>query len=218
MKTLAQAARIKRSQLNVPAAVSGITTPERRANEVRPPEYNGLLLKKPRFALTEEELRSALRSAAPTSDFDVVFLHSVDGVALLPRDEWTGQEQIQTLLEKLQPALAATIVREGVAENAELCEFDLHPSAFEPKILNEAGENTSIGVAAGGWNQVAARKGTVMTPPMVAPVGQKSSFTVLASKLAEAKKKRVEEAEMERRRQELMQQEVVEDWSAEVDE
>lgn len=217
MKTLAQAARIRRAQLNVQAPVSGTSSPERRANEVKPPEYNGLLLKKPRFALTEDELRPVLRSAAPTNDFDVIFLSSVDGVALLPRDEWTGQEQTQTLLETVQPTISAAVAREGVAVNAILCEFDLQAGNAEPKVLNEGGQNTSTGIAAGGWNQVAAKRNAAIAPPTVAPIGQKSSFTVLGSKLAEAKKKRAEEAAMEKKRQELLKQEVVDDWSAEVD-
>jgi len=53
--------------------------------------------------------------------------------------------------------------------------------------------------------------------PTVAPVGQRSSFTILGSKLAEAKKKKQEEKELEKRRKELMSEPVVEDWSLEVE-
>lgn len=217
MKTLAQAARIKRAQLNVATPVDRPSTPERRANEVKPPEYNGLLLKKPRFALTEEEVRSVIRLAAPTNDFDIMFLSSVDGVALVPRNEWSGQEQVQTLLETIQPIVSAAVSREGLAASAVLCDFDLTSAHAEPMILLEAGQATTTNVAAGGWSQVAAKRSAPTSAPTVAPVGQKSSFMVLGSKLAEAKKKKDEEKAMEKRRKELLKQDVVEDWSVEVE-
>ncbi|KAK5943415.1 FKBP12-associated protein [Knufia obscura] len=217
MKTLAQAARIKRAQLSVATPVARPSTPESRANEVKLPEYNGLLLKKPRFALTEDELRPIIRSVAPTNDFDIVFLSSIDGIALLPRNEWNGQEQTQTLLETLQPIISAAVSREGLASSAILCEYDVTSTHAEPRVLHEAGQTTTSSTAAGGWSQVAAKRSAAMAAPTIAPVGQRSSFTVLGSKLAEAKKKKEEEKAMEKRRKELLKQEVVEDWSAEVD-
>ncbi|KAK5096651.1 FKBP12-associated protein [Lithohypha guttulata] len=218
MKTLAQAARIRRAQLNVQTPVDGASTPERRADEVKPPEYNGLLLKQPRFGLTEDELRPCIRSAAPMNDFEVLFLSAIDGIALIPRNEWEGQEQVQTLLETLQPIVSAAVAREGFASSAVLCEFDLSVSNTEPQIVHEAGQGASAGrTTAGGWSQVAAKRSVPMAVPTVAPVGQRSSFTVLGSKLAEAKKKRKEDQLLEKRRKELQSEPVVDDWSAEVE-
>ena len=217
MKTLAQAARIRRAQLNVATPIERPATPEIRANEVKPPEYNGLLLKKPRFALTEDELRAAVRAVAPSNDFGVVFLSSIDGVALLPQNEWNGEEQTKTLLETLQPIVSAAVSRDGLAASAVLCEFDLTSAHSEPKILHEAGQPIGGSSAAGGWSQVAAKRSAPMAAPTVAAVGQKSSFTILGSKLAEAKKRKEEEKAMEKKRKELLKQDVVEDWSAEVD-
>lgn len=218
MKTLAQAARIKRAQLVIQAPVDGTATPNSRADEARTPDYNGLLLKQPRFALTEDEIRPAIRSIAPANDFDIIFLSSVDGVALLPRNEWNGQEQTKVLLETLQPIVSATMSREGFAASAVLCEFDLDVHGTEPKILHEAGTITAVGkTTAGGWSQVAAKRSGPMMAPTVQAVGQKSSFTVLGSKLAEAKKKQKEEAAMEKKRQALQNEPVVEDWSLEVE-
>ena len=217
MKTLAQAARIKRAQLNVATPVDRPSTPDTRANEVKLPEYNGLLLKKPRFALTEDELRPTIRSAAPSNDFAIVFLSSTDGIALLPQNEWSTQEQVQTFLETLHPTVSAAVSREGLAASAVLCQFDLTSPHAEPKILHEAGQPIAGVSAAGGWSQVAAKRSGAMAVPTIAPVGQRSSFTVLGSKLAEAKKRKEEEKAMEKKRKELLKQEVVEDWSAEVD-
>ena len=219
MKTLAQAARIKRAQLNVqtPLASDGAATPERRANEVKPPEYNGLLLKQPRFALTEDELRPAIKSVAPANDFEIVFLSAVDGVAMVPKNEWESQEQIQILLETLQPIVSAAVARDSLAASAILCEFDFDASNTEPRILLEAGQSTTGRVNAGGWSQVAATRSAPRAPPFTAAVGQKSSYTILGSKLAEAKKKRKEEEAMEKKRRQLQSEPVVEDWSAEVE-
>lgn len=218
MKTLAQAARIRRAQLAIQVPVEGTATPNSRADEARTPDYNGILLKQPRFALTEEEIRPSIRSVAPANDFDIVFLSAVDGIALLPRNEWNGQEQTKILLETLQPIVSATVSREGFAAAAVLCEFDLDAHNVEPKILHEAGTiNTGGKMSAGGWSQVAAKRSGPVMAPTVLPVGQRSSFTVLGSKLAEAKKKQKEEAAMEKKRQALQSEPVVEDWSLEVE-
>lgn len=217
MKTLAQAARIRRAQLNIQAPISGTSTPERRADEVKPAEYNGLLLKQPRFALTEDELRPVIRAVVPANDFEIIFLSATDGIALIPKNEWDGQEQIQTLLETLQPIVSTAISRDGLATSAVLCEFDLDLSNTEPKVIQEAGTTAVPGRSAGGWSQVAAKRSVPMMAPSVAPVGQRSSFTVLGSKLAEAKKKKKEDAAFEKRRRALQQEPVVDDWSAEME-
>ncbi|KAJ9655197.1 FKBP12-associated protein [Neophaeococcomyces mojaviensis] len=217
MKTLAQAARIKRAQLNVSTSVDGTTTPRKRADEVQEPEYNGLLLKKPRFGLTEDELRPVIRTVAPADDFDIIFLSTTDAVALLPKNEWTNQEQTTLLLQTLQPTISAAVSREGLAASVILCEFEVQTGAAEPKVLREAGQSPSSRNVSGGWSQVAAKRSAPMAAPTVAPVGQRSSFTILGSKLAEAKKKKQEEKELEKKRKELMSEPVVEDWSLEVE-
>lgn len=216
MKTLAQAARIRRGQLTVQTPVDGKTAPQSRADEATTPDYNGILLKQPRFALTEDELQPIIRSIAPANEFDVIFLSAVDGIALLPRNEWNGQEQTRILLESLQPIVSATVGREGLATSAVLCEFDLNLMNGEPRILHEAGTLTAVGKnAPGGWSQIAAKRSAPTTAPTVPPIGQRSPFMVLASKLAEAKKKQKEAAEMERKRKELQSEPVIDDWSVE---
>ncbi|KAK5552497.1 FKBP12-associated protein [Exophiala xenobiotica] len=192
MKTLAQAARIKRAQLNVAAPVH--SAPERKADEVRH-EYNGLLLTKPKFALTEEELRPVVRKAAPTTEFDIVFLSNDEGVALLPSMSWETPEQLVTLLTSLQPTMAAEDTRHNLAASVVLCQFE--SSGLEPKIIQQH-----------------AKRAAPIQAPQVKPVGQKPVYTVLGSRLAEAKRKKQENEEKLRRKAE---EQVVDDWEKEVE-
>ncbi|KAK5277291.1 FKBP12-associated protein, partial [Exophiala xenobiotica] len=207
MKTLAQAARIKRAQLNVAAPVH--SAPERKADEVRH-EYNGLLLTKPKFALTEEELRPVVRKAAPTTEFDIVFLSNDEGVALLPSMSWETPEQLVTLLTSLQPTMAAEVTRHNLAASVVLCQFE--SSGLEPKIIQQHGKPGNI--ATNGWSQVAAKRAAPIQAPQVKPVGQKPVYTVLGSRLAEAKRKKQENEEKLRRKAE---EQVVDDWEKEVE-
>lgn len=209
MKTLAQAARIKRPQLNVSAPIQS-TTERKAADEVKH-DYNGLLLTKPKFALTEDELRPLVRKSAPTTDFDIVFLSNEEAVALLPSMSWDTPEQLVTLLTSLQPALSSEVTKHGLAGSTVLCQFDL--SGLEPKVLQQQGK-PSAGVTS-GWSQVVAKKASNASAPVVQPVGQRPVYTVLGSRLAESKKKKQENEEKLRRK--AQEQEVVEDWEKEID-
>jgi transcriptional repressor NF-X1 len=207
MKTLAQAARIKRAALAIAAPVAAV--PERKADEVRN-DYNGFLLSKPRFALTEEELRPILAKAAPTTLLDVVFLTTEDSIALLPSQSWETPEQLTTLLTSLQPTLAAEIEKHGMAASLLLCLFER--TWTDVKIIHQQGKHESA--STNGWSQVAARRSAPMTAPQVKPVGQRPVYTVLGSRLAEAKKQR--EAEVKRKK--LEAENLADNWEDEVEE
>ncbi len=207
MKTLAQAARIKRAQLNVAAPVH--SAPERKADEVKH-DYNGLLLTKPKFALTEEELRPLVRKAAPTTEFDIVFLSNDEGVALLPSMYWETPEQLVTLLTSLQPTIAAEVARDNLATSVVRCQFET--SGLEPKIIQQQGKPGNA--STNGWSQVAAKRAVPVQAPQVKPVGQRPAYTVLGSRLAEAKRKKQENEEKLRRKAE---EQVVDDWEKEVE-
>lgn len=207
MKTLAQAARIKRPQLNVAAPVH--STPERKADEVKH-EYNGILLTKPKFALTEDELRPLVKKAAPTTEFDIIFLPNDEGVALLPSMSWDTPEQLVTSLTSLQPGIAGEISKQNLAASAVLCQFDT--SGPEPRIVEQQGKPTNV--LTNGWSQVAAKKAAPIQAPQVRPVGQRPVYTVLGSRLAEAKKKKQENEDQLRRK---AQEQVVDDWEKEID-
>ena len=210
MKTLAQSARIRRAQLNIQAPVQ--TAPERRADEVQH-LFNGFLLTKPRFALTEDELKPLIRKAAVSTDFEIVFLSSDDAVALIPSKSWETPEQLTTLLTSLQPMVAAEITKHNVAVSASLCQFDT--TGIEPKIIRQQGNQD--GIASNGWSQVAAKRSAPMQAPQIKAVGQRPVYTVLGSRLAEAKRKKAENEELLRRK--AMEQEMApDDWEQEAEE
>lgn len=188
MKTLAQAARIRRGQLTV-APVSAVV-------EKKEPVYNALLLRGLKFALTEEELRPVLKKAMPASDMDIYFL--ADEVAMIPRSKID--------LNAIQPTVSTAIIA------AELASSVLQANiSDEPKVVAVQAKSTPA--AAGGWSQIAAAGRRAPAVPMTKPVGQKPVFTVLGSKTAEAKKKKAENEKALKPKRE----EVVDDWEAEVE-
>ncbi|EXJ65252.1 hypothetical protein A1O7_01593 [Cladophialophora yegresii CBS 114405] len=208
MKTLAQAARIKRAQLNVSAPMTA--GPERKADEVKH-DYNGLLLTKPKFALTEDELRPLIKKSAPTTEFDIIFLSKDQGVALLPTMSSVNPDQLVTLLTSLQPTIAGEVIKNDMGASVILCQFDT--SDLEPQIVEQQGKTTSA--ISSGWSQVAAKRAAPMAAPQVKPVGQRPVYTVLGSRLAEAKRKKQENEEKLRKKTQA--QDVVEDWEKEID-
>ncbi|KAL2418938.1 hypothetical protein ABEF91_006885 [Exophiala dermatitidis] len=208
MKTLAQAARIKRGQLNVAAPIH--STAEKKADEVKH-EYNGFLLLKPRFALTEDELRPVIKNCAPDTNFDIFFLPQDEGVALIPSMTWDTPEQLVTRLTSLQPTVAGTVTKDNLAGSVVLCQFDTEGP--EPKVLRQQGKPVTNEI--NGWSQVAARRAAPAQAPQVKPVGQKPVYTVLGSRLAEAKRKKQEHEELLRKK--AQKQEVVDDWEQEVE-
>lgn len=208
MKTLAQAARIKRAQLHVSVPVH--STQERKADEVKH-EYNGYLLTKPRFALTEDEIRPLVKRAAPSTDFDIVFLPNDDGVAVLPSMSWETPEHLSILLTNLQPNIAGEVIKQGLAGSVVLCRFDT--SGLDPRVLQQQGKQSAV--VTDGWSQVAAKRAIPVAAPQVKGVGQRPVYTVLGSRLAEAKRKKQENEEQLRTK--AQGEEVVDDWENEID-
>ncbi|KAG9774221.1 hypothetical protein KCU88_g5539, partial [Aureobasidium melanogenum] len=208
MKTLAQAARIKRGQLNVAAPIH--STAEKKADEVKH-EYNGFLLLKPRFALTEDELRPVIKKSAPDTNFDIFFLPQDEGVALIPSMTWDTPEQLVTRLTSLQPTIIGAVTKDNLAGSVVLCHCDTEGP--EPKVLRQQGKPVTNEI--NGWSQVAARRAAPAQAPQVKPVGQKPVYTVLGSRLAEAKRKKQEHEELLRKK--AQKQEVVDDWEQEVE-
>lgn len=202
MKTLAQAARIRRGQLKVTPASDSTPT---RIQEKR--EWNGLLLTKPRFALTEDEVRECLRTAAPTTEFEITFLANDDGVALLPQ-----VEQPEAALNGLLSAISTEVVKSEIAASVVIAAFDT--LSFQTQLI--ATQPTSMATAAGGWAQVAGNRTAPIPAPVTQPVGQKPVYTVLGSKLREAKEKKKENEELLKR---IAKEnaEAVDDWEAEAE-
>ncbi|RMZ90167.1 hypothetical protein DV736_g2585, partial [Chaetothyriales sp. CBS 134916] len=203
MKTLAQAARIRKSQLNVIVPIA--TTPK---DAVKPP-FNGFLLTKPRFALTEDELRPVVQKAAPSTLFTISFLPTEGDVALIPTAP-QETDHVTALLTKLQPTLSAEIIKAKLAATVILAHFDTTDLAT--RVLRVQGSQTAA--SSGGWSQVVAKKAAPVTAPRIAePLGQRPVYTVLGSRLAQARK----EKENEKRSKPRKEESVVEDWEDEVE-
>ena len=207
MKTLAQAARIKRAVLSVSAPAH--TAADSRANEATH-NYNGFLITSPKFALTEEELKPHVTNAAPTTEFDIIFMASTDSIALIPAKSWETPAQLTTLLSSLQPTISSELVKNKVAGAVVLCVFDT--TTTELKVLHQQGGRDSV--STNGWSQVAAKKAVPAYTQQLNAVGHRPVYTVLGSKLAEAKRKKLENEERLRRQAEG--EDVVDDWEQEV--
>lgn len=221
MKTLQQAARIKRAALNIGAPIHNVpstTSRSSRGTSPRPdqpkPLWNGILLTEPRFALTESELQPHLVKAAPTTVFDVFFLAERDQVVLSPSGSSTSERTRQSagVLEALEPRIADEVRKHGLAKDVSLAVFDMS-TAPEPQLMQRKdGKESALSKSgAGGWSQVAAKSSAWVRAPQVQAVGQKPVYTVLGSRLAEARKKKLEKEERLRK-----QAEVVDDWEEEV--
>jgi transcriptional repressor NF-X1 len=221
MKTLQQAARIKRAALHIGAPIHSVpsstnpggegTTP--RSHQLESP-WNGLLLSEPRFALTESELHAHLHKSAPTTLFDVHFPAGGEQIIILPTDSSRqDSRQLAELLETLEPKIAAEMKRNGLAKGVSLGVFETC-GVREPLLIQQKDgkEATLKSATAGGWSQVAAKGSAPARAPQIQPVGQRPMYTVLGSRLAEAKKKK-QDKEFKLRKQ----TEVVDDWEQEVE-
>lgn len=198
MKTLAQAVRIKRAALNISAPVSAVPS---KTEELKH-EFNGFLLSALRFALTEDEVRQHVSKVAPNMDFNIVFMSSIDSIALVSAES----KPVTAMLTSLQPILTSEITKSGLAGSVTLCQFDL--SGIEPRVVHRQGQITT-----GGWSKVAAKRAVPAQMVQNNPIGQRPVYTVLGSRLAEAKKKKLENEERLKKQAE----EVVDDWEKEVD-
>lgn len=194
MKTLAQAARIRRSQLAVQAPILQSVV------EKREPVYTSFLLRAPKFALTEEELRPVVQKVMPATQVDLRFM--AEEVAIIPRGKID--------LAAMQPSLSTVIVAHDLAASVLLANIDF--SDADPKVVDVQTKSTPA--AHGGWSQVAAAGNKKpMMAPMAKPVGQKPIYTVLGTKPSEAKKKKAENEKALKRKKE----DVVDDWEAEME-
>jgi transcriptional repressor NF-X1 len=222
MKTLQQAARIKRAALNISAPVHSVTSteisattePTSRSNQLRQ-QWNGVLLIESRFALTVSELQPAIIKAAPTTMFDFHFLTGSDQIVLIPSSSstWEDGHQLAELLENLEPKIAAEIKTHGFAKEVSLGVFEASTVAEPRLVYRKGGKEPTLGNStAGGWSQVAAKGSAPARAPQVQPVGQRPVYTVLGSRLAEAKKKK-----QEKEKRLSKQAEVVDDWEQEVE-
>lgn len=218
MKTLAQAARIRR--LN-----SVVTAPTRNENrnttgyvDSKPdeshPRYNGFLLTQPKFALTQDELKTHLDKVISTVYFDVTFLIEQDAVALTPirNRHWETEVELEEKLKRLKVQLASEISNTKLAETCLLCSFDTNDPSLPTIVYKEPTSDGLSSTLGSGWSQIASKKAAASKPVPERPaVGQRPIYTVLGSKLAEAKRKKLEEEELRKKREQELK-EVSENW------
>jgi len=196
MKTLAECVRIRHNQRVATAAAANEGAKKLRASNVVADPYNAFLLTDPRFALTVEELRSAIKPVLTSGSnitLEISFLPSEEVVLKAVPQVPSTERDIQQTLTELKPSLAKTISPHGLGK-VQLCRVDASLN-----ILRYEADSASNG----GWSQVAAKAAAPNRVPVQPPVGTKSSFTVLSS--ATAKKKKAAEKKVE-------EQAVVDDW------
>lgn len=201
MKTLAECVKIK-AAVEVSSTTAGDGKTKLNASSA---PYDGFLLSNPRFALTVEELRSdfsTVFTSTPHIPFDISFLPSEEVVLKAhPANNTVSDKEVETTLKSLKSSISTIITTKHLASTLQLCTLDSSLNILRRE-LDE--QNT------GGWSQVAAKAAAPRRAPVQAAVGAKSVYTVLGSRMAEAKKKR-EQEERERERDS-----VVEDWEEEV--
>ena len=202
MKTLAECVRIKATA----EAANASTAETQRRLQFNNTPLNGFLLSNPRFGLTVEELRSDILSTLDSAQalaFDISFLPN-EQIVIKARPSTPStaisSDATTALLRSIKAPLASTIASKKLAYSVQLCALD--PSLNILRMEIDDGTNSD------GWSQVVAKGAAPRTLPRQAPVGERSSYTVLGSKLKEAKRKK-EEAQ---RAQEL----VVDDWEEEM--
>ncbi|KAK3167832.1 hypothetical protein OEA41_004278 [Lepraria neglecta] len=204
MKTLAECVRIRTAAEASSATVAGTQKKLQANNEI----YNGFLLTNPRFGLTLEELRADFASSldsTPGLTYEISFLPSEEIVIKArPVSSSTviSSSAIEASLKALKPSLTASTSSKSLAASIQLCALDTSLNILRCELDDPANN--------GGWSQVAAKAAAPRTLPRQTGVGQKSVYTVLGSKLRDAKKKRDEEKKA--RENEV----VVDDWEEEM--
>lgn len=204
MKTLAECVRIRTAAEASRATEAGTQKKLQANNEI----YNGFLLTNPRFGLTLEELRADFASSldsTPGLTYEISFLPSEEIVIKArPASSSTviSSSAIEASLKTLKPSLTASASSKSLAASIQLCASDTSLNILRRELDDPANS--------GGWSQVAAKAAAPRTLPRQTGVGQKSVYTVLGSKLRDAKKRRDEEKKA--RENEV----VVDDWEEEM--
>ena len=203
MKTLAECVRIRVSAEASSVHIAESQSKLRANNEI----YNGFLLSNPRFGLTLEELRvdcAVSLDSTPGLSYDISFLPSEEIVIKArPASSSTviSSSATEAAIKTLKPSLSASISSKHLATSVQLCALDNSLNIIRREMDDPANN--------GGWSQVAAKGAAPRTAPRQTMVGEKSVYTVLGSKLRDAKKKK---EEMKRAKE----SDVVDDWEEEV--
>lgn len=201
MKTLAECLRIR----SATEALSMNSSGAQRNVHVNNTPYNGFVLTQPRFGITLEEIRAGYSSIIDSTAglaFDISFLPNEE-IVLKARPVTTATNistsSLEATLKALKPPLTAVTSSKRLANIVQLCSLDSSLNVVRRQL-----EDTPVN---DGWSQVVAKAAAPRSAPRQTAVGEKSAYTVLESKLKDAKKKRVG--------LQKAKQEVVEDWEEE---
>ena len=200
MKTLAECVRIR---LNAEAAAATKIEEQAKIRSSNEP-YNSLLLLYPRFGLTVDELHvdfASVLGSVPGVAFDISFLPSEEVVLKAkPATASTNisSTSIEAAVKAIKVSVATITASKRVAMSVQLCALD--PSL---NVLRRELDHSADG---SGWSQVAAKGAAPRNAPRQDGVGERSVYTVLGSKLKEARKKKEEMKKVEEK------EVVVEDW------
>ena len=203
MKTLAECVRIRTSAEANSAPVPEAHKKLQANNEI----YNGFLLSNPRFGLTLEELRAdcvTCLDSTPSLLYDISFLPNEEIVIKArPASSSTviSASAMEAAIKILKAPLSASISSQRLASSIQLCALD-NSLNITRREMDDPANN-------GGWSQVAAKGAAHRIAPRQAAVGEKSVYTVLGSKLRDAKKKNEE-------MKKVKEAEVIDDWEEEM--
>lgn len=204
MKTLAECVRIRTS-----AEAATFTIAEtRRKLQANIEVYNGYLLTCPRFGLTLEDLRADFAvslDSTPGLAYDICFLPNEEIVIKArPASSSTviSPSAIEASIKSLKGPLSASVSSKRLAASIQLCALDASLNVLRRELDDPANN--------GGWSQVAAKGAAPRTVSRQTGVGEKSVYTVLGSRLQDAKKK---QEEMKKARKDEV---IVDDWEDEM--
>lgn len=200
-KTLAECIRIR---ADAEASVS-VEQQERLSADNVP--FNGFVLSAPQFGILLEDVRVELQPVlenAAVLAFDIAYLPSEEiAIKARPASASTSiaAPAVATRLKSLKSALVNSVTSKNLAQSTKLCTLDDSLNILRREQDTGAGD---------GWSKVAAKgSSTPRSAPSQAAIGGKSVYTVLGSKLKEAKRKKEEE-------ERCAKAEVVEDWEDEM--
>ena len=186
MKTLAECVRIRTAAEATTVTVADTQKKLQANNET----YNGFLLTLPRFGLTLEELRADLAPVfdhTPGLAYDISFLPSEE-IVIKARPASSSSvitsSAVEESLKALKNDLSASVASKRLAASIQLCAMDSSLNILRRELDDPANN--------GGWSQVAAKAAAPRSMPRQTAVGEKSVYTVLGSKLRDAKKKKDE--------------------------
>ena len=186
MKTLAESVRIRAS---AEASIIPVAETQRKL-QANNEDYNGFLLSNPRFGLTIEELRADCAASLDSTlglSYDISFLPSEEIVIKArPASSSTviTSSAIDATIKALKTSISASVTSKHLASSIQLCTLD-NSLNITCREMDDPANN-------GGWSQVAAKAAAPRTAPRQMAVGEKSVYTVLGSKLRDAKKKKEE--------------------------